>query len=326
MTRHKHTVIRLAISLGLMAAVLSLVDFGELVEVASRISWTYLLPIVILILMDRVIVVYKWRLLLIVRDVHLPFLRLFWMYQAAFLAGFLLPSTVGSDAVRAYSLKELNVNAAVAIASIMVERIIGFGCMLLLAAVGVTTAVYLMGEKADNLLGFGWVIALSLCLLFVLAIMIKSESFNVRLHGIMARWEGLWLVMKMRQVYEAFRAYRHHVDVLVKVSGYTFLRQMFPIFVNVLFVYAFSIPVTILELVAIVPLVVLGLRLPISIDGLGVQEGLYVLLFGLVGISAAQALLVSMSVRVIALVCILPLGLPYVFLRSRARGEADIVS
>ena len=198
--------------------------------------------------------------------------------------------------------------------------------MLLLAAVGVTTAVYLMGERAGNLSGFGWVFALSLCMLFVLAIIIKSESFNARLHGFLARWEGIWLVTKMRQVYEAFRAYRHHVDVLVKVSGYTFLRQTFPIFINVLLVYAFSIPVTILEIVAIVPLVVLGLRLPISLDGLGVQEGLYVLLFGLVGISAAQALLMSMSFRVMALVCMLPLGLPYVFLRRRTREEADIVS
>ena len=198
MTRHKQTVIRLAIGLGLLAVVLSFVDFGELAEVASRISWTYLLPIAILILVDRVIVVYKWRLLLIARDVHLPFLSLFWMYQAAFLVGFILPSTVGGDVFRAYSLKELNVNAAVAIASIMVERIIGFGCMLLLAAVGVTTAVYLMGERAGNLSGFGWVFALSLCMLFALAIIIKSESFNARLHGILARWEGLWLVTKMR--------------------------------------------------------------------------------------------------------------------------------
>ena len=51
--------------------------------------------------------------------------------------------------------------------------------------------------------------------------------------------------------------------------------------------------------------------------GIGIQEGLYVGLFGLAGVSVAEALLISAVVRAIILVSAMPWGVHYLF---RGRG------
>ena len=53
-------------------------------------------------------------------------------------------------------------------------------------------------------------------------------------------------------------------------------------YIRFLLAQALHIDVSLVELVAIIPLIVLIVRLPLSIQGFGVQEGLYVALFSLV--------------------------------------------
>ena len=64
--------------------------------------------------------------------------------------------------------------------------------------------------------------------------------------------------------------------------GLTFLAQLVPVATGFLLFRALGIQVSTLELLAIIPLIILAIRLPISFDGIGIQEGLYVGLFALV--------------------------------------------
>jgi hypothetical protein len=65
--------------------------------------------------------------------------------------------------------------------------------------------------------------------------------------------------------------------------------------------------------VAIVPLIVLAIRIPVSFEGIGIQEGLYVMLLAMVGVSSAEALVLSTATRVMGVLCSLPWGLHYIF-------------
>ena len=60
------------------------------------------------------------------------------------------------------------------------------------------------------------------------------------------------------------------------------------------------------------PLAMLFSRLPISFDGIGVFEAVFVVLISLAGISAAQAVAISVTGRMIMLLVLIPWWLAFV--------------
>jgi hypothetical protein len=91
---------------------------------------------------------------------------------------------------------------------------------------------------------------------------------------------------------------------------------MMPILATALVVLSLHIDVSIAELLAMIPLIQLAGRLPISLDGLGVKDGLYLVLLGWVGVPASEAFLLSTIGRILPLLSCLPWGIHYM-LRGR---------
>ena len=74
-----------------------------------------------------------------------------------------------------------------------------------------------------------------------------------------------------------------------------------------------GIKVPILELIEIYTIVRLISLLPISINSLGITEGLYIVLFGLIGISSVDALTVALLGRVLLMLVSLSGGIVFIF-------------
>ena len=60
-----------------------------------------------------------------------------------------------------------------------------------------------------------------------------------------------------------------------------------------------------------VPLISLGGMLPVSVNGLGVREALYILLFGRIGVSTELAVSLALLYLAVTFVASLPGGLMY---------------
>ena len=316
------TIIKLFFSFGLIGIVLYFSDLEEFIQAAKNVSFIYLLAFALLIYLDRALVVYKWNLLLKVRGAHVSFVHLYLLYSTALLAGVVLPSTVGGDMFRVYDLSKHNVSARVSVASIIVERILGFMCILVIAAIGIGVAIYLISDIDGQIVSIVWTLAFGILICASFVFVIRNNAFNIQLEKLSQRFRDRKVVVFLYDIYQHCRDYRDHTKVLAKVIAYTLLRQTVPIFMNIILVYAFGLGASFLELFAIIPLIVLGVRLPISIGGIGVQEGLYVVLFGLVGVSVSQALLLSLTYRVMCILCMLPFGVLY-FISGRSIEATD---
>ena len=91
----------------------------------------------LLVLVDRVLMAYRWIVLLYTLDPAdrpplADILRIF--FVSTFLGTF-LPS-VGGDAVRAYGIAKLNMRGGDAVASVFMDRMLGIASLLLMALVG----------------------------------------------------------------------------------------------------------------------------------------------------------------------------------------------
>lgn len=302
--------LKLFLSLGLIGVVVYFVDLQELLEAIGNLNPWYLLPVVVLIYLDKALMAYKWGCLLRAVGIHIRFLVLFRTYLVACLSAVCLPSTIGGDIFRAYSLSRFKGNTKIIFASIIVERVIGIVVLLVVVLVSLGLAFFLMKDSWVQFSGIRWF--LILVTVFTISMVVcMSKAFREFVAKLAARFREESIVHKGGQLYMLCCEYLKRWRVVVIVSAWTLLEQLMPIFWNFLIVRAIDINVSLLQLFAVIPVIVLGSRLPISVNGFGIQEGLYVGLLGLVGVSTAQALLLSTLLRGLILLSALPWGLHY---------------
>jgi uncharacterized protein (TIRG00374 family) len=317
---------KVLLSVGLLVVVFLFVDFSEMFRVVARVNVWLILAGFGVLWIDRALMAYKWRPLLQVLKVHVPYLVLLQIYSVAPLVGMLVPLPISQEAFRMYSLSQYGASLKAVLASIIVERMIGFIAMLVLASISLGIALYLLGDAWPQFAGvaFPLVAGSGAVLALLLAAITIRRDWARKIVGKLSRFA---IMAKLLQLSAQLAQFKGHRRTVAAVTGWTFLEQMVPIILTFVMVRALQIDASFIELVAIVPLVVLANRIPISFDGLGVQEGLYVGLFALAGVSVAEALILSTLMRIVGLLAALPWGLHYILgFKGRKALAIDIES
>jgi glycosyltransferase 2 family protein len=312
--RRQKFFLKLALGLGLIAVVLYFVDFGEMVDVLQRINPNFIILIIALIYADRALMAYKWNPLLHTVGIRVPLGLLFRLYVVAPFAGMLLPASVGSDLFRAYGISRYGFNIKAVLASILVERVLGFISMMVLVLTSIGLASYLLREKLAHFSALWWILGTGA--LLVTGMVAFYYLVRGRRDGCALKISNLPIVRQLHQVYLITQQYRGHLDTLSLVFAWTCLEQLVPIAMAFLVARSLNVDISILELAVIVPIIVLAIRLPISPGGIGIQEGLSVALYSLVGVSPAEALLMNALGRVLHLITQLPWAVHYIFSRN----------
>ena len=233
-----------------------------------------------------------------------------------------LPTIVGGDAVKAVLLARETHAPARATMSVFMERNTGL-CALLLIAMGasfVAPPVRLFGlplAALTALLAAGYV-AINVVLLSPWAYHLADR--------IIAASPLVQMRPRARSLYDAITPYKRAVPTLVAALLLSLAFQAFVIAVVFLNARALSLAVPLSAVAVFVPLVSLAGMVPVSVNGLGVREALYILLFGQVGVSPESAVSLALVYLAVTVVASLPGGLVYALqpasVRLAATGEA----
>lgn len=116
-------IIRIALTILLLVLVITLADWSAVWQVLRTVDLKWVGCALGLAVCDRVIVNYRWQVLLIGRGVHLSFWRLFRVQLAANFAGSFLPSSIGVDALRVTALCRSGESPAAVVAATLVDRL-----------------------------------------------------------------------------------------------------------------------------------------------------------------------------------------------------------
>jgi uncharacterized membrane protein YbhN (UPF0104 family) len=131
---------------------------------------------------------------------------------------------------------------------------------------------------------------------------------------------------RAQSLYDAITPYKSAVPTLVAALALSLAFQAFVIAVVFLNARALSLAVPLSAVAVFVPLVSLAGMVPVSVNGLGVREALYILLFGQVGVSPELAVSLALVYLAVTVVASLPGGLVYALqptsMRLSASGEA----
>ena len=309
---------RVAVAAGLTAYILWKSHPREVLAAAVGADWRPLLIAVLLVLVDRVLMAYRWVVLLYTLDpAHRPpladILRIF--FVSTFLGTF-LPS-VGGDAVRAYGIANLNVPGGDAVASVFMDRMLGIASLFLMALAGLTLARDLAGN---------WVIIASLGLAaaacLVTLLLVFSQRADVVMSTILTRLPAA-VRRAGQRLLESIQRYAAHHAQLAKVLVCSVAVQAIRILQAYYLGRGLGIEAPLGTYFAFLPLILLVMLLPVTVSGLGTGQAAFLWFFARVGVPAAAAFALSVLFIGLGIVGNLPGGILYA-LGPRERSSAGL--
>ena len=234
--------------------------------------------------------VWVWRMML-PADSRPSYLTLLAHYLLGFFYNNFLPGGFGGDVVRTGALVQGGQRIAQAANSVLMARLVGLWSIVLLACL--TTPVYTLatGWRAAMPLIFGALGALALAI--VGSAFLFGAPMTFLLKSMPERWR-VW--------HQELQAYWGQRQILLQALLISFGIQILAVSVNASMARALGLPVPFGILLLSIPLINLVVLLPISMGGFGVREGTYYFLLSGFGVSAGQAVLLSLAVYVLLVI------------------------
>ena len=258
---------------------------------------------------------WRWQRVFAVFDTHVPLRTLLAHYLAGQFVGNVLPSTIGGDVLRVSRASKSTGTGDVAFASVVIERLSGFVALPLLSFLGFALEPSLIGlDHAWIALAIAGATVAALVIILVIAASPKMAG-RFATHENWMRFIGAVHVGVDRIRREPRRA----VSVLVAAIAY----QVSVLVAVWCAIHALGVSLPNGAVLAYLPAVAAAQVLPISLSGLGIREGLLVLLLRPLDVPTGKAIGIGLLWYGMTLVVSL-LGAPAFAVGQR--GDADDAS
>ena len=294
--------IRIPLSIAMLAYLLHLIDPSRALAVLSSTNPWLVLVVGIMAFFDRILAAFRWYMLLKGKHVDVAFAPIVRLTFISNFIGSFLPAGVGIEAVRVYGLSRRTADLALALSSVIVERVLALGALVLLVVTGL---LFSHAGFPAWISVLGW-LALAGLVLGSFALMFgptRRLSFSLLPGRVLAPIRA-----KLQELYDRLDEYRAQPAMLAAAMVVALVFQVFRVSTYIVAGAAIGIDASIHTYMVVVPIVSLVMMVPISFGGLGVGEAAFISLLGLVGIPAAQSFTLSIMVFVLASVACLPGG------------------
>lgn len=188
-----------------------------------------------------------------------------------------LPGLVGGDAVKAFYLYQATARGSLVVASIFMDRYVGFIMLIIICIV-----VFPFGFPYFHNSPVLWIFPLSVLVFIITSFLVFGLRFGKR-------------IQVLSEFYDYFHSYRNKKGIILKallISGIVQLSGFCGVYI---LAFGLGVHIPFLACLIFVPLIIMFAALPISISGIGIREGAFVLFFGLIGVRQDAATALSLS-------------------------------
>lgn len=263
------------------------------------------------ILLGFLLSCYKWWMLLRSDNVLCPFWLLTRYYLIGIYSNNFLPTAIGGDAFRIYLVSKYCGDSNVGVGSVVAERFSGVLALMLLGLVGTFLVPSVSAGKGMFL--FAGVLGGTALFLLIIG--------SVWFQNLAGRLLTDVCFGKAREVAGGIKKNFNSPATLWTMTWTSIAFQSLMVLAYFLAAKALSMQVSLMVMLAVVPLVTLLTLLPVSLNGLGLREGGFVFFLGQLGIPQAQALALSLLVFGLTLLFSLAGGVCLLFERMPVKGE-----
>ena len=308
---------RILVSAALLAWILSKAGLAQLAAAARSADLRLYALALALSFVGLIIRSFRWQTLLNAVGARVPFRRVVYLYFIGAFFNTFLPTGFGGDVIRVLEVGA-GATSAQAAGTALVDRLTGFIALFLLALVTLPFSYRLLPPSLALLIGL-----LAAAVLLGSLLLFEGRLLR-RITGWLPRSLSLAGDAWIGKTYAVITACGRRGILGALLWSLAFNIQL--IISNVLVARAFGVNVSAWVFFMFVPVTTAALLVPISISGLGVREGLYVTLFGQLGVGTAAALALSLATYSLDFVTGLAGGVIYFaagLMGLRDKSEAD---
>jgi glycosyltransferase 2 family protein len=306
-SRSRRDLIGWLLAITILVGLAFALDLREVAATIARIDALDLAGIMALLTLDRLLMAWKWSILLRAVGVRLPLTTITRFYYQGTLAGMtvpFMPGQVGGDLLRAYWVAQAHGATHPVFASLVMEKMIGFLSAADWAILGlVVFACLTYGDLLWLWIGLGALVALAVNGLFFLST--RSFVHNFILRGL-RRWQEFRILGLLPRFYETYAGFSQAPRALKLNILLTFVEQGVQLIVMLLIARSLEIHVDGILFLAIATIHMLIYRFPISPDSWGVGELSAIALYGLIGVDAEAAFSLTFVGRLLSILAVLP--------------------
>jgi uncharacterized protein (TIRG00374 family) len=296
---------KILLSVGLLIVLVGKIGPSNLLVVlaTSRLS-LFAFPL-ILEVTDTLLRVHNLNRLLMARGIHRPIGSIAYSYMVGSFFGAVVPSSLGTDAVRAMSLaKHHNIKLQESVTSLLVLNLIGLFARCVAAA---GSSLFMLAEGTNTAI-------FASTLVFALAYVV------VALVGMVGRLPspsraktsaGRIFLERAYRLSPALRPFRHQGKLLGYVASLSLVNQLSGIVEFYLVSVALNLSIPISYFFLFIPVAAISRLVPASVLGFGAEQGIFVFLFHQVGVAPAEAFAVSLMTSIVSLIVTVLYGFLY---------------
>lgn len=290
MKKYTNLIVKLIISGTLLGFIFYNLDAKQFIDNFKLLNLNFVPLIILTLIANYIISSYRWKALLIHKNsenISVKYL-VYLYFTGAFFNNF-MPTSIGGDVYKVVKLGKKIKNNADAFSSTFMERFTG------VIALGLISVISLI-----NILKF-WGVVLFIGLWVGIYFSYKTLQFLSKKSK------------KVEKIYASINAYKGQYRVLKIAFATSFLVQFLAILTQYLIFYAMGITLPFGYSFFIFPIITLaGFFVP-SINGVGVQDSLYMNLFSVVGVATSLSLSASVIYHLFRLGVSLIGGVLYAF-------------
>jgi uncharacterized protein (TIRG00374 family) len=319
LTRHKTTV-KIVISTGLMIFLLNKISIPELVRLVSTIDARVFLAGVACFFVSNLLGAFQWHQLLGASGIDLSFRQTFRYYFVGLFFNNFLPANIGGDAVKVYDVTKVGSSVYQVIAVTLLDRVLGIFSLCLLAVVA---TVYL--ARTDGAGPYGlYLVIFAACMTPALGFYFFKPLGNL-LRKLVTFIRPLSLDTRISSVLDYLGEFKGRKPLVARLVCLSIVIQTLRVLTHVLIGLSLGIALdlTVLcQFFVFVPLLGLAMIPPITINGLGIREGLGIVLFANAGLGETDAFTMEFLTYVVSILVSLVGFLFFVSRKNRAGEHA----
>ena len=236
------------------------------------------------------IIASRWKLLLGVQGVTASFFTLVKSMMVAIFFNNFLPSTIGGDAMRAYDTWKLGGGKTQSVSIVFIDRLLGVFTLFIIALL----ALFLSSIEVSFIANIKiWIlVAVAAGFIGIYILFFQARPISQFLHKHDQTKPNI-LIRLLEKIFDVFAVYNDKPGILFIALLLSLLLQINVILHYYLLALSLGIDIPLQDMFIIVPVAIVVMMVPVSINAIGVREAIFVTMFGLYGVSNADALAFS---------------------------------
>jgi hypothetical protein len=223
----------------------------------------------------------KWSMLMRHHRIQMPYWHAVRYYYIGTFFNAVMPSSVGGDVVKAYESAREVPHRGGLFSSIVMDRFTG------LIAVVIIVCVTLAAFAASFPAGVVFAAAGIIGIFFIGSVLLFKTDILRGFLVLVPRRRGLRDAAE--ETYRALKAYRFRNRRMALVMGISLFYHLMLVTVNFLLAQSLDLNVSLFYFLIFIPVTEILVFIPVTVQGFGIRESSYVLLFSSVGVSSAAA-------------------------------------